>query len=189
MLLSTCGQKQYYARVDKSYIMSFTDGGSMIRELGCAAVADCTLIFSATWMLEMPQEAQHVNPMLNSQKQLHWGEQTPHCPWIGPCASRREEELPHTALCMPQALPQTAVLSSLTGWMVCCPAPSLEEFGSCMALVFGSSFWIGVSNTGLSFIPTCASIHGLLGDWEYPQKDNEATLIWGPSFVSSTVKS
>lgn len=88
-------------------------------------------------------------------------------------------------LCVPQAVPRTAVLSSLPGWMVCHPAPSPEEFGSCMALVFSSSYWIGLSNTGLSFLPTSASIHGLLGDWEYQEKwkENEATLDLGSQLL------
>lgn len=48
--------------------ISFTNRGSVVRELGCAhvAVADYALVSSALnscmWVLEMPQEAQHVNP-------------------------------------------------------------------------------------------------------------------------------
>lgn len=48
--------------------MSFTNPGSVVRELACAhvAVADYALIssalYSCMWVLEMPQEAQHVNP-------------------------------------------------------------------------------------------------------------------------------
>ena len=48
--------------------MSFTNRGSVVRALGCAhvALADYALVssalYSCMWVLEMPQEAQHVNP-------------------------------------------------------------------------------------------------------------------------------
>lgn len=114
-----------------------------------------------TWMLEMPQEAQHVNSNVKLGKQLHWDEQTPHGMVL--VLQKERKNFLTQLLCLPQALPQTAILSSLPGWMVCYPVPSLEEFGSYMTLVFSSSYWIGLSNTGLSFIPTSASIHGRMG--------------------------
>lgn len=47
---------------------SFPNWGSVVRELGCAhvALADCALVssalYSCMWVLEIPQEEQHVNP-------------------------------------------------------------------------------------------------------------------------------
>lgn len=92
--------------------VSFTNRGSVVRELGCAhvAVADYPLVSSAlysyTWVLEMPQEAQHVNPdvkltqkaaavrsvLPSRESKRH----TAHALVLS-LAWRREEELPHSA--------------------------------------------------------------------------------------------
>lgn len=48
--------------------LSFTNCGSVVRELGCAHMAEAdyalvsSALYSCTWASEMPREAQHVNP-------------------------------------------------------------------------------------------------------------------------------